>query len=103
MVRRIARVTGHRKQRQDAWVELRRSNVPVGVLAVLTGDEHVELHRADQCVSAGRTWRILIETILEEELVEVSIGPGVQSFRALPVEGLVVCDEGRGPRRSVVH
>ena len=69
VVRRIAREVRHREQRHDRRIELVRPDVPVGELAVLAGDERVELHRRDQRIGARGARRIPVQSILEHPLV----------------------------------
>src|SRR5262249_8232402 len=77
-------------QGHDLWIELRRSDVPVRVLAVLAGDERIELHGRDERVRARSPWRVLVQTGFQDPFVQVPIHPRVQPLPTLPVKRLVV-------------
>src|SRR5262249_48943237 len=70
----------------DSRVELRWSDVPVGELAVLAGDECVKVDGSDQGIYARYTRWVLVQSILRDPFGCVLIGPGIRSFRSLPIE-----------------
>ena len=57
----------------------------------------------DEGVGPRGARRVLVEPVFGEPLVQVAVGPVLESLRALPVEGLVVGPEARGPAGEVVH
>ena len=75
-------------------IQLTRTDIPVGELAVLAGDERVEQRCGNERVDASGPRRITVEVIFRHPLVGVAVRPDVQSVRALPAECLVVGDEG---------
>src|SRR4029450_6917105 len=81
-------------------------DVPVRELCVLASDERVEKHRRDQRVGASHARWIVIEPVLEDPLVRIAVWPRLETFRALPVEHLVIGREyrrrpGNDPRKVV--
>ena len=100
MIRRITREVRHREQGHDGGIELMRPDVPVRKLAVLARNKSVEERGCDQCICSGRARRILLEPVFKDPFVRVSVRPRIETFRALPIERLVVGDEYRRSPRS---
>src|SRR6185295_10509251 len=70
-----------------------RTQIPVSVLTVLTGDECIQPGGRNECVRARSERRIRFQVILEYEAVQPKERPRLNSLRALPHKGLVIGNE----------
>src|SRR5262249_25259714 len=92
----VARKIWRWKQRSDAWIKLRRAEIPVSELAVLAGDERIVEHGRDQRINASDSRRVLLQLVFGDPFVGVVIGPGIEARRALPPERLPVGGKSAG-------
>src|SRR4051812_38318538 len=69
VIRWIARKVRHWKQGHYRGLQLRWTNVPVGELAVLTGDEYVELRHRQKRIYARCPRRILIQPVFKHPTI----------------------------------
>src|SRR5215510_10645131 len=77
------------KQWNDRRIQLIWSDIPIGKLPVLTRDESVKVHGTHQGINPCDARWALIQVILGNPFVRVSIRPGTCAFRTCPIERFV--------------
>ena len=94
MVRRIRRKIRCREQRHQCLVQLRGTEVPIGILSILTSNPGI-IERGPKEGVGTRCGR-RFEPVLEHQSIEIDERPILQAFRRLPEKRLRIGREAGG-------